>query len=426
MNQQKTNLFIPQANSSLTEWLYYIQNLHSKPIDLSLDRIRCVATNLNLLKPAPLVITVGGTNGKGTTCRLLEAILLYHGLQVGVFSSPHLLSYTERVRINGRQLIDTDHSKAMSVIETGRNDISLSYFEFSTLSTLQLFCQAMLDVVILEVGLGGRLDATNIIDADIAVITNIALDHTNLLGLDRDSIAREKAGIMRYGKPLIIGDSDRPIILDLLAANNNVMLFARDRDWGFSREKSNYWTWWGLDLELKKLPLPAAIPLDNAATALAVLCYLPIKVGKDCIHQGLQYAMLPGRFQIICKQPLVILDVAHNPHAANYLAYQLENLPLPKNSRIRAVVGMRADKDLSGTLNYLRDKVDIWYCATIPDQNAASAEELAALLDSNTQKFQDIASAWRQVILDAAPEDCILVFGSFHTVASVIRENLSN
>ncbi|WP_162472446.1 bifunctional tetrahydrofolate synthase/dihydrofolate synthase [Candidatus Palibaumannia cicadellinicola] len=418
------NITIPQEQSPLEVWLYYLENLHAKPIDLGLDRIHHVAKNLDLLQPAPLVITVGGTNGKGTTCRLLEVILLSYGLQVGVFSSPHLLHYTERVRINGNELAETTHSEAMAVVEMGRDNTSLSYFEFSTLSALQLFRQAMLDVVILEVGLGGRLDATNIVDADIAVITSIALDHTNWLGLDRASIAREKAGIMRYGKPVIVGESERPITLDTAAANCCAKLFARNRDWGFRVEES-CWHWWERDSELQRLPLPA-IPLDNAATALAAVHRLPFLVREDYIREGLRDAMLPGRFQIIRQQPLVILDVAHNPHAANYLARQLDallHLHRPQIRKIRAVVGMLTHKDIPGTLTCLRDKVAVWYCATLKDPYAASAEQLATWLDSDAQKFKDVISAWRQVMLDAAPEDCVLVFGSFYTVASVMRDH---
>ncbi|WP_438819074.1 bifunctional tetrahydrofolate synthase/dihydrofolate synthase [Candidatus Palibaumannia cicadellinicola] len=411
---------IPHEESPLAVWLDYINNLHVKPIDLGLDRIRHVANSLDLLKPAPLVITVGGTNGKGTTCRLLEAILLSYGLQVGVFSSPHLLHYTERVRINGEELAEAAHSEAMAVVEMGRHNTSLSYFEFSTLSALQLFCQATLDVVILEVGLGGRLDATNIVNADVAVITSIALDHTAWLGSDRASIAYEKAGIIRYGKPVIVGESDRPITLDIAADNCCAKLFARDRDWGFRVEENSCWHWWEKDSQLQRLPLPT-IPLANAATALATVHHLPFVVHEDSIRQGLCDAMLPGRFQIIRQQPLVILDVAHNPHAADYIARQLDTLHLSPIGKIRAVVGMLAHKDIQSTLTCLRDKVAVWYCATLEDPCAARAEQLATWLDSDAQLFKDVVSAWRQVMLDAAPEDCVLVFGSFHTVASVMR-----
>lgn len=380
MNGRMENLPIPQATSPLAAWLHYLERLHAKPIDLGLERVSHVATGLNLLRPAPWVITVGGTNGKGTTCRLLEAILLASGMRVGVYSSPHLLRYTERVRIQGDELPEAAHSEAMAVIETGRGATSLSYFEFGTLAALQLFRQASLDVVILEVGLGGRLDATNIVDADVAVITSIALDHTDWLGPDRASIAREKAGIFRRGRPAIVGESDRPATLDAAAADSGAVLYARDRDWWWHHD-GQHWRWWDGLRELTALPLP-------------------------------------GRFQCIGRAPLTILDVAHNPHAAGYLARRLA--ALPRTGKVRAVIGMLADKDIAGTLACLRGQVDVWYCASLDGPRAASAAQLAAHLDSDAQRFEDVLSARHQAIADAVPEDCVLVFGSFHTVAPVM------
>lgn len=410
------NLPIPQATSPLAAWLHYLERLHAKPIDLGLERVNHVATGLNLLRPVPWVITVGGTNGKGTTCRLLEAILLASGMRVGVYSSPHLLRYTERVRIQGDELPEAAHSEAMAVIETGRGATSLSYFEFGTLAALQLFRQASLDVVILEVGLGGRLDATNIVDADVAVITSIALDHTDWLGPDRASIAREKAGIFRRGRPAIVGEPDRPATLDAAAADSGAVLYACDRDWWWHQD-GQHWRWWDGLRELTALPLPA-IPLENAATAVAVVGRLPFAVPEAAVRQGLREAALPGRFQCIGRASLTILDVAHNPHAAGYLARRLA--ALPRTGKVRAVVGMLADKDIAGTLACLRGQVDVWYCASLDGPRAASAAQLAAHLDSDAQRFEDVLSARHQAIADAAPEDCVLVFGSFHTVAPVM------
>ena len=202
------NLHLPQATSPLATWLHYLEHLHSQAIELGLDRIRDVAQRLDLLQPAPFIFTVAGTNGKGTTCRALEAVLMAAGFRVGVFSSPHLVRYTERVRVQGEELAESAHTASFAAIEAGRGTTSLTYFEFGTLSALMLFKQAALDVVILEVGLGGRLDATNIVDADVAVVTSIALDHTDWLGNDRESIGREKAGIFRQGKPAVVGEPD--------------------------------------------------------------------------------------------------------------------------------------------------------------------------------------------------------------------------
>ncbi|MCR3755830.1 MAG: bifunctional folylpolyglutamate synthetase/dihydrofolate synthetase [Sodalis sp. Psp] len=416
MNGHMKNIPVPQSTSPLIVWLYYLEHLHAKPIDLGLGRMRSVATELDLLRPAPRIVIVGGTNGKGTTCRLLEVIFLSAGMRVGVYSSPHLLSYTERVRIQGKELPEATHSVAMSVIAASCGKQSLSYFEFGTLAAFQLFKQSMLDIVILEVGLGGRLDATNIVDADIAVITTIALDHTDWLGPDRASIAREKAGIFRRGKPAVVGEPDRPEILDAAAADTGAELYARDRDWWWQVD-GDRWCWWDRELKLSALPLPV-IPLDNAATALAVIRRLPFSVPESAVFYGLRNAALPGRFQCIGQSPMTILDVAHNPHSAGYLMSRLATLSC--TGTVRAVVGMLEDKDIAGTLYCLRNLVQVWYCASLDGPRAASAAQLAAYLDGDVQQFEDVESAWHQVMVDATAEDCVLVFGSFHTVALVM------
>ncbi|TKI03843.1 bifunctional tetrahydrofolate synthase/dihydrofolate synthase [Martelella alba] len=408
-------LHIPQSTSPLAAWLYYLERLHGKTIDLGLERVGSVAARLQLLRPAPCVFTVAGTNGKGTTCRLLETILLAAGLRVGVYSSPHILRYTERVRIQGEELPQERHSEAMAVIEGGRGATSLSYFEFGTLAALWLFKQAALDVVILEVGLGGRLDATNIVDADVAVITSIGLDHTELLGPDRESIGREKAGIMRAGRPAVVGEPDRPASIDDYARQTGAASYCRGRDWFFARDGEN-WHWRDNGRTLADLPMPS-IPLANAATALAALMRSPLEVPESAIRRGLEQASLPGRFQIVRRRPLCILDVAHNPHAAAYLSARLAEISV--GGKIRAVVGMLADKDIAGTLECLRRQVAVWYCAGLDGPRGASAADVAGYLDGARQ-FSDVAAAWRQALLDAGPQDCVLVFGSFHTVAPVL------
>ncbi|WP_413732254.1 bifunctional tetrahydrofolate synthase/dihydrofolate synthase [Sodalis sp. RH20] len=409
------NLVAPQATSPLAAWLHYLERLHAKTIDLGLDRVGLVAADMALLRPAPRVITVAGTNGKGTTCRLIEAVLLAAGFKVGVYSSPHLLHYTERVRIQGRELPEARHSAAMAAVEAGRGATSLSYFEFGTLAAFWLFKQAQLDVVVLEVGLGGRLDATNIVDADVAVITSIALDHTELLGPDRESIGREKAGILRAGRPAVVGEPDRPASIDSTALAVGALLYCRDRDWRFSRD-GDTWDWRDQQSALTGLPLPL-IPLENAATALAALRRFPLPVSDQAIRRGLAEASLPGRFQVVGQRPLRILDVAHNPHAAGYLAQRLATLKI--RGKVRAVVGMLADKDIAGTLGCLRGQVAEWYCATLIDARGATAAQLAAYLD-HARQFDDVASAWRQALQDADADDCVLVFGSFHTVAPIV------
>ncbi|CQI93663.1 bifunctional folylpolyglutamate synthase/ dihydrofolate synthase [Yersinia rohdei] len=409
------NHLIPQATSPLAAWLYYLERLHSQPIELGLERIKQVAERLDLLKPAPKVFTIAGTNGKGTTCCTLESILLAAGLRVGVYSSPHLLRYTERVRIQGQELPDAAHSHSFAQIEAGRGDISLTYFEFGTLSALQLFKQANLDVVILEVGLGGRLDATNIVDSDVAAITSIAIDHTDWLGFDRESIGREKAGVFRAGKPAVVGEPDMPKTIAEVATTLGAQLYQRNVAWQFSQHEHS-WNWQCGEHQWCNLPLPN-VPLANAATALAVLHYSGLPLSEEAIHQGLQTASLPGRFQVVSEQPLLILDVAHNPHAARYLTDKLAQLP--KQGKVRAVVGMLSDKDIGGTLTCLSEQVDEWYCAPLEGPRGASAEQLAEHLASSRQ-FSDVTTAWRQAMQDAAPQDVVIVCGSFHTVAHVM------
>jgi len=415
--------FIPNSFSSLTTWLCYINNLHKKSINLGLERIFRIAIDLDLLRPAKYVLTVGGTNGKGTTCCLLENILIDSGIKVGVYTSPHLIRYTERVRIQGKELSESDHTKAMSIIEFARGTTLLTYFEFGTLSALYLFKQAFLEIVILEVGLGGRLDSTNIIDSDISVITSIDFDHTDCLGKDRSSIAREKSGIFRRGKIAVIGEYNRPYDIDLKAYECGAIMFARIRDWNFQK-KEEEWNWWNQDYMLQALPIPS-IPIDNAATALAVIRCLPFNISESIIRKNIFCTVLQGRFQIVNQCPLVILDVAHNPHAANYLACRLKN-KLQLLGEIRAVVGMRSDKDIFSTLrkSLLYNIVTRWYCASLEGFHAASAEQLASCLigNNNIKKFENVLNAWNQAVSDSKSEDCILVFGSFQTVAVVIKQ----
>lgn len=410
------NHSIPQATSPLAAWLDYLEHLHSKSIELGLERVRRVAEALDLLKPAPVVFTVAGTNGKGTTCCTLEAILIAAGYRVGVYSSPHLLRYTERVRIQGRELSEEAHSASLAEIEAGRGETSLTYFEFGTLSALALFKQAGLDVVILEVGLGGRLDATNIVDPSVAVITSIALDHTDWLGPDRESIGREKAGIFRAGTPAVVGEPDMPQSVARVADESGAKLYRVGVAWNYE-STAQTWQWRDGDLAWRHLPLPH-VPLSNAATALAALRYSPLVVDEDAIRLGLLRAALPGRFQIVSESPLLILDVAHNPHAAAYLASRLAALS-PRTGRIRAVVGMLADKDIGGTLAHLTPLVQDWYCAPLEGPRGAGAALLTAHLPSS-REFGDVETAWRQAMQDASPQDTVIVCGSFHTVAHVM------
>lgn len=408
---------IPQAASPLATWLSYLEHLHSKTIDLGLARVSEVAARMAVLKPAPFVFTVAGTNGKGTTCRTLESVLMAAGFKVGVYNSPHLVRYTERVRVQGEELSELAHTTSFAEIEAARGEISLSYFEFGTLSALWLFQQAQLDVVILEVGLGGRLDATNIVDADVAVVTSIALDHTDWLGPDRESIGREKAGIFRGGKPAIVGEPDMPQTIAEVASEKGAQLLRRDVDWGYEAGEQS-WSFSDENGALTDLPLPQ-VPMPNAATALAALRASKLKVDEQAIRDGIQKAMLPGRFQIISDTPRVILDVAHNPHAATYLAGRLKTLP--KTGRVLAVIGMLHDKDIAGTLENLKAEVDDWYCAPLEGPRGATAEQLLENLRAG-KVYTSVVQAWYAAMADARPQDTVLVCGSFHTVAHVMEE----
>lgn len=407
---------LPQATSPLVTWLHYLENLHTQAIELGLTRVQRVAKQLDLLTPAPVVFTVAGTNGKGTTCRTLETLLMAAGYRVGVYSSPHLLRYTERVRIQGEELAESDHTASFADIEKGRGDTSLTYFEYGTLSALWLFKRAALDVVILEVGLGGRLDATNIVDADVAVITSIALDHTDWLGPDRESIGREKAGVFRSGKPAVVGEPDMPHTIAEVADSLGARLSKRGRDWTFSVGEGS-WSFSDAKGTLSGLPLPQ-VPLPNAATAIAALRASELKVDDAIVTGWLDKAILPGRFQTVADAPRVILDVAHNPHAAGYLAGRLSELP--KTGKVHAVVGMLHDKDIAGTLACLTSQVDSWYCAPLEGPRGATAEQLSAHLP-DAGVFTSVAEAYQQARLKAQEQDIVLVCGSFHTVAQVME-----
>ena len=289
----------PQGTSPLATWLHYLENLHATTIELGLARVQKVAATLDILKPAPMVFTVAGTNGKGTTCRLLENVLIAAGYRVGVYSSPHLVRYTERVRIQGDELPESLHTASFATIDAARGETSLTYFEFGTLSALLLFKQQAVDVVILEVGLGGRLDATNIVDADVAIITSIALDHTDWLGPDRESIGREKAGIFRKDKPAIVGEPDMPASIAHVAAEKGACLLRRGIDWDYQVSETD-WTFRDAQGELSGLPLPL-IPQPNAATAVAALRSSGLKVNEDVLRLGIERATLPGRFQVVSE-----------------------------------------------------------------------------------------------------------------------------
>ncbi|WP_318522685.1 bifunctional tetrahydrofolate synthase/dihydrofolate synthase [Photobacterium leiognathi] len=413
-----SGLMAPQATASLSIWLKYLEQLHTSAIDLGLDRVKAVGQKADLLKPAPCVITVAGTNGKGSTCAMLEAILIEAGYKVGVYSSPHLVRYNERVRINNQELDDSEHTKAFASVEAARGDISLSLFEFGTLSALTLFKTHQVDVVVLEVGLGGRLDATNIVDHDVSVITSLAIDHVDWLGDNIDVIGYEKAGIFRSGKPAICGQPHPPATVPAHADDIGAELYQVGYQFEYQVE-DNHWNWQCGAFDLTQLPLPN-LPLPNAATALMALGAAELDISEENIINGLKKAQLPGRMQRVSEQPLIIMDVAHNPHSAEYFANQLSKIKQKEGkNKIHAVVAMLHDKDIASTIAAMRDTVDDWYPASLTGPRAATAEEILQHLPANCVGFDKPESAFDQALTQAGEDDMVIVFGSFYTVGQI-------
>ncbi len=409
---------IPQATSPLAMWLDYLANIHTSAIDLGLDRVQAVASKANLTKPAQTVITVAGTNGKGSTCALMEAILLDAGYSVGVYSSPHLIRYNERVRINGQDLSDEKHAQAFDFIEKQRGEISLSLFEFGTLAALRLFQTENVDVVLLEVGLGGRLDATNVVDHDVSVITSLAIDHVDWLGDDINVIGFEKAGIFRTGKPAICGQPKAPSTVAAHADEIDAELYQVGIQYNYALTENNTWCWTHGSYELEALPVPS-LPLPNAATALMALATAHLDISDVNIVNGLKNATLPGRMQLICRQPTVLLDVAHNPHSAQYLVDRIHEQYVGKT--IRIVVAMLHDKDIKSTLEILSPLASEWYPASLTGPRAASADELCQYLPQGQAKYHTPVDAFNAAMTQAQADDVIIVVGSFHTVGEVLE-----
>lgn len=425
----------PQACDSLQTWLHYLHSLHPTSIDLGLDRVRAVANRLELNMPA-VKFVVGGTNGKGSTCSMLESILMAAGFRVGLYTSPHLVRFNERARIQGEMVKDEDLISQFVAVESARQGISLTYFEFTTLAILRIFAMQNLDAVILEVGLGGRLDAVNIIDADCAIVTNIDLDHMEWLGDTREKIGLEKAHIYRQGVPAICSDPAAPASLIDYANQLGADLWLFGRDFNYSGDRQQ-WAFAGRQQRRHALAYPAlrgANQLLNASAALAALESVRdrLPVTQQAIRLGLLQASPPGRFQILPGQPTVILDVAHNPHAAAVLEKNLGNMGF--HPYTYAVFGMLADKDIESVVRHLARKVDFWFCCALDGPRALPVDLLAdkvrAVLggmdDPDVRKAQistygSPAEAFEHASSSAKPDDRIVVFGSFLTVSGVLQ-----
>ena len=443
-------------------WLEHIERLHPRGqagIELGLERVRQVAQMLGQRQTCP-VITVGGTNGKGSTCAMLESILRAAGYRVGVYTSPHLLRYNERVRLNGAVAEDAAFCAAFARVDAMRSGVALTYFEFGTLAAWEMFAAANLDVIILEVGLGGRLDATNIYDVDCAIVTTVALDHMNYLGATREAIGHEKAGICRAGRPLICGEADPPRSLVDACRLASADFHCLGRDFGYLKQEGQWQYWEKAGRKLGGLAYPALrgdCQLNNAACAIAALDALQdrLPITAQDIRRGLAEVEVAGRCQLLPGQPQIVLDVAHNPQAAMELARSLGNMRFARTTW--AVFGMMEDKDIAGVVAALRSRVDRWLPCDLPGPRAASAASLVDIIakvgagpsqadappvggsepglrargaskvgaGGTAQTFPSPAAAFAFAQENARKnldgDDRILAFGSFLTVAGVMR-----
>jgi dihydrofolate synthase/folylpolyglutamate synthase len=420
-----------QSPNTLGEWLSLLEARHFKAIDMGLERVAEVKRRLDLKFQCP-VIVVAGTNGKGSTCAMLESILLRAGYRVGLYIKPHFLKFNERARIGGEMASDEELIASFEAVEAARGEISLSYFEFTTLAICHLFTQARLEVAILEVGLGGRLDAVNVIDGDVAIVTSIDIDHADYLGDTREAIGFEKAGIFRPGKPAVCGDPMPPqsLIDHAKATGADLWLFGRDFNYAGDKQQ---WNYGGRTMRRNSLAYPSlrgANQLLNASAVLAALeiLHFQLPVGAQDVRSGLVLVDLPARFQVMPGRPAVILDVAHNPHAAAALNQNLGNMGFFPNTF--AVFGAMADKDVAGIIARLKGSVEHWCVTDLPLPRAASAQELKQkLLDAgvapgaqySVETFATPAAAYENALGRAGENDRIVVFGSFLTVAGVME-----
>ena len=413
---------------TLDDWLRWQETLHPQSIALGLERVHAVAGRMGWPACGCSVLTVGGTNGKGSTVAFLEAILEEAGYRTGAYTSPHLLRYNERVRLRRQPVGDDALCEAFARVDHARGETSLTYFEFGTLGAMDLFRRAGLDAVVLEVGLGGRLDAVNAFDPDVAVVTTVDLDHMDWLGSDRESIGREKAGIFRAGRPAVCGDWDPPRSLLEAARQHGVDLRRLGREYGYEAG-SGGWDWSGLHQRLEDLPppsLPGRFQLQNAATALAALEAVDrrLPVDRAAVERGLRTASVAGRLQILQGPVERILDVAHNPQGVRELAAFLAERPC--EGVTHAVFGMLRDKDLDAALRAAAPVVDRWHVADLPGPRGERAEAVRAILEGlgvvgGVTLYPDIDTAYRTVLEDVRPPDRIVVFGSFHAVGPALR-----
>lgn len=412
--------------ATLDEWLQWQETLHPNKIDLGLERVRRVYRQLSISALATRVVTVAGTNGKGSCIALLEALFRDAGFKVGSYTSPHLLRYNERIRINGQAVSDHALLRAFAAIDLARQEQTLTYFEFGTLAALSLFAESQLDLVLLEVGMGGRLDACNIIDADVSLICSIALDHQAWLGETREAIAIEKAGIMRLAKPAICADPDPPRTLLEQANRIGAKLHLQHQDFSLTRGECG-WQWRDHEAAYPKLPLPELVTSADVLNRAAVIKVaeilkddLPFSLAN--LHKTMAQMPLPGRGEMLSKEPEVWVDVAHNPAAAAALAERLRILPAKKT---HLVIGVLADKAIADILSALAAQVDYYYIAAPATARAMPLEALRDALQAQVSSdqlsdFTSITAAYRSAVAQATPGERIVVTGSFYTVAEIM------
>lgn len=413
----------------LAQWLAYIERQHPQSIAMGLERVREVATRMGMGRPAERVISIAGTNGKGSTVAFIEAIARVAGLRVGAYTSPHLLAYNERVRIDGRDAGDGALVAAFEAVEAARGATPLTYFEYGTLAALWLFGRSDLDLAVLEVGLGGRLDAVNIVDPDVAVVTTVDLDHQDWLGEDRERIGAEKAGIARAWKPLVLGEDDPPSSVLGRAYAIGASAIRAGSDFLFEALDARRWRWRepGFELELPTPRLAAPAQIRNAATAIAALRSLDIEIPENAWAQGVAAAHVPGRLQRFSRDGIeVVVDVGHNPQAAREIAAWLRAQPAA--GRTHAVYAALAGKDVAGVVSALADRIDAWHLAGLEDDGGARgmpvdafARRLEGTAAAGGTRHAQVADALASASAQAAAGDRILAFGSFHTAAAALR-----
>ena len=415
-------------SQSLNDWLFYLEQQHPKEIELGLQRVQRVAEQAGLLTLSQgKTVLVAGTNGKGTTIRFMEQYLLSLGFTVGVYSSPHLFTYHERVRINGEHLSDQNHIDAFSFIEQQRQDTELTYFEFGTLSGFKLLQDANLDFVLIEVGLGGRLDATNIIEHDLAVVTSIGLDHVDWLGDDLNIIAYEKAGIFRKDKAAIIGEPKQYSAFEEQANAHQISTMLQSGDDFQFNENKEHWQYKCKNKQYNALHKPM-IPVQNVATAITALDSLNIQLSETQLNQVLKNVSLTGRMHIVERSPLAMVDVAHNSHAINYLLSKINTDKLFNEIKeIHLVVAMMKDKDIKQSLSLFKNIVTHWHLGDLPsNERAAKATELADVLASmdaeNINIYPSVKDAWIQAKSNQSESSLLLGVGSFYTVAEILDQ----